>query len=696
MLEALLLLLTALSAFIALLIFPGYTIAHAASGQNDQTLFLLEVDQTENRLVDRRGGFQPVVNGGEVVSDLRFGKCLKFGDSIGNGITVEDGGKISFNGGFTLEARLYLEEGSSINQGGLLALKMGSFAFAIKDYKLNNSWMSFPTENVATTSFMQYKYYPVGGEAFYGAMSIPANQWVHVAVTYDQDMKVIRSWIDGGLDRTRYLARTEPAPLLTEPARPLEFLRDMRNVCVAEIRLSRGVRPMGSVPPMEAYVHQLPYEGKIAIVVDHIDRKLKLPLDIAILLEAPNGASKVVKRVALDSYERKIIDIEAPKWKGALHTLSVKSYAGNEMIFSKTVRISNVTPSGKVGINPDKSISVNRRKLFPLMIYHAFPEDYEELAGMGFNIIAPRGPSLGFMGIGGTNEKTMADIKTCLDEALKQKVYLMIEGNTVFGNLNRVPLFKDHPALLAWSGFDEPWGSLEKVQESYNVVKLLAPDGPVYCTQNNETRFAETAEGADILACDPYPLPNVSLRHVADATKAAVRAVAGLKPVWTILDQYGDKRPSIEELRSMAYLAVISGANGLGIYAWDDRLDKKSGWYTKEHPQDVEVLRTVMRELKSLEPILLIPNSGKRAVFSPRNNALHASIKEAEGKTYLFIASDSRRKTEGELTVEGMTDSTGNCLFDECSQKNIRLRRGAVFIKLPPLGVAVYEITHDR
>ena len=162
---------------------------------------------------------------------------------------------------------------------------------------------------------------------------------------------------------------------------------------------------------------------------------------------------------------------------------------------------------------------------------------------MGFNIIIPRGLGLNWMGTGGRDAKSMADLKTCLDEAMKQKVYLIVEGNSVFGNLNRVPLFKDHPALLAWSGFDEPWGTLERFQESYNTVKLLDPDRPIYGTQNNISRYAETAEGLDILAPDSYPVPNTPLRDVAYRTSAASMAVAGMKPVWTILGQYGNSKP---------------------------------------------------------------------------------------------------------------------------------------------------------
>jgi len=142
----------------------------------------------------------------------------------------------------------------------------------------------------------------------------------------------------------------------------------------------------------------------------------------------------------------------------------------------------------------------------------------------------------------------------------------------------------------------------------------------------------------------------------------------------------------------MAYLALIAGANGLGVYAWDDRLDKKTGWHTKEHPEDMAVLRAGIQELKSLESVLLIPNSERKALFTPRNSALHAAVKESGGKTYLLVASDSRREEEGSLAVDGLSDAVAVCLADGRSKESIHIKGGKAPLKLPALSAAVYEI----
>ena len=263
-------------------------------------------------------------------------------------------------------------------------------------------------------------------------------------------------------------------------------------------------------------------------------------------------------------------------------------------------------------------------------------------------------------------------------------------------NLHTLAAAKDHPATLLWYGDDEPWGDITRLHESYNTIKLLDPHLPVLIVQNNYSRLQDTAPAADILATDPYPVPNVSLRAVADATQSATRAVAGRKPVWTVLPQYGGKVPTREELRCMAWVAIASGANGLGFFAWDERArDPQTGalkgWFTPEHPEQIEDLRAVLEELRSLEPVLLAPPAAQKPTMQPANPALHALIKEADGKRWLILANDSRRAEAAELLLPGDGKGAVKSLIGGVPE--LMIRDGNAAIQVPPLGVAVYQLT---
>jgi hypothetical protein len=411
--------------------------------------------------------------------------------------------------------------------------------------------------------------------------------------------------------------------------------------------------------------------------------------------EKASGSAETVRTFTLDSHARKEMFLDAPTWKNSLHTITVNATAAGRAVFSKNFRVANVKPSGATMIRADRTISKDGKAFFPLLVYHALPDDFPQLARLGFNVV---------FNDFNLNQRAWSDpagysalLTQSLDAAQKANLFLITATNSTFNKLHTIPVAKAHPAMLLWYGADEPWGDLTRLAESYNTIKMLEPNLPVLIIQNNYSRLQDTAPGADILATDPYPVPNVSLRAVVDATESSIRAVAGQKPVWTIIPQYTGKIPTRGELRCMAWLAIASGANGLGFFDWDERtVDPKTkalkGWYTKEHPEQVEDLRSVLAELRAFESVLLAPNAAQQPVMKPANLALHALLKEANGKRHLIIANDSRRTEETTLTLVGVTDATARCLGDGGSNANLQIRNGELRISLPPLGVAVYEL----
>jgi hypothetical protein len=369
--------------------------------------------------------------------------------------------------------------------------------------------------------------------------------------------------------------------------------------------------------------------------------------------------------------------------------LIITAYSQNKLVYSRIARVMNQDLTTQpTRIDKQNRFIMNGKPVFPLMNYGAYKEDFPEMAKLGFNIVTPRAPNSHFQGFDPRNAKDIAIMHDYLESAATNNIALS------FGTKTRAILaFHDEPGPGIWYAADEPWGHLQRLTDNYNRVKLFAPNAPVFIVQNNRTRFQETAEGADILACDPYPIPSVSLRYVADATKSAITAVGGLKPVWTVIPQYQSKLPTEQELRCMAYLAIVSGANGLGIYAWDMRNPKTNvGWYTKEHPQDVKILSDVIGELNNLQDVLIIPNSTRVLTLTPNNPALHVAMKESANDRYLFVVNDSRAAQGATLSIAGLQSADGVDMHD-ASQK-LSIRDGKVLLQLPPLGVRVYKLAN--
>lgn len=663
------------------------------------TVLLLRAQ--DGGLKDEKGAFEATVKGGEIVPDERFGHALQFGEEGGNGISVKDGGKLDFSRGLTLEAWIQLQQPDekTPHPGGPLFVKMGSFYTTLKANKFNVDWMVFPTVPVATTTDKQFKTYPVGGTGFPGYIALPANRWVHVALTYDPVLKVARSWVDGQPDWTEYYPREEAMPLQNDPAKALSFLQGMKNVRVGAIRVSDVAREIEPLPPFETYVHALPYRKKSAVIFDHIIAS-HLPVEVTL-----QSGDKALQRFSLTEPQRKILVFDPPVSQGQ-YPLTIKATAGGQEVYSRTAEMyAGDNTKDAVRIDEKNRLVLNGKPVFPLMIYHTFIEDVPQLAKLGFTLFTPRYPDSKLMGLPTRDDKTIAIAKQYLDAAKASNIY-MAPGGGIFGagggstqvNEKGIKALTDDPALGVWYGADEPGRSkIEQLQPGYTAAKQIGTR-PVFSVTNRSDHMPTLAQTADILGSDPYPLPNISLRAVADFTKYSANATAGLKPVWTVIPQYqyresDNKRPTEQEMRCMAYLAIASGAQGLGIYAWDDRdAITKEGWYTKEHPEDVKILETVMGELNALQNVLIIPNSTRSLTFAPDNPALHAALKEDGDDNYLLLVNDSRKAESATLSLAGFKSADGVAMRD--AGEKISIRDGQVLVQLPPLGARLYQLSN--
>lgn len=688
---------TSLLAFCVALLLPPLPAIFAAKDTpsrglsvDSQTVFLLQADPARRSFADQTGRFQPAVSGGEIVQDATWGACLKLGGGDKNAITIKDEGKIHFEDGMTLDAWVYFDDPPPV-KGASLALKVGSFSWDLMNGKLNTAWMVFPSEEIFTTTPQQFKYYPVGGDTINGLMNVPLKKWTHLTMAYDEVLGAVSTRIDGMPDRMRYRYRG-PQRLQTDGRSPLTLLQGFQNVRIGALHLRSG-RPRLSPPTLEVYANALPYQDKVLLTLDHIDPDLPLPIEVAVIWEKPSGSAETLRTMTLDSHARQEVLLDAPTWKNSLHTVIVNAAAAGGPVLTKNLRVASVKPAGRIMIHDDRSLSRDGTRIFPFLMYHAQPEHFELMAELGINVVL--NDFCLFRNNGSDRAGYTRDLAQTLDAAAQHRLGIIVSANSAYGKLFPIPVAKDHPALLAWYGDDEPWGDITRLHESYNTIKMLAPDPPVLIVQNNYSRLQDTAPACDILATDPYPVPNVSLRAVADATHAARRAVADHKPVWTVLPQYGGKVPTREELRCMTWLAIASGANGLGFFTWDERLrDPRAGtltgWYTPEHPEQIEDLRAVLRELRALEPVLLAPAATQQPPLHPANPALHALIKEADGKRWLILANDSRRAEEAELLLPGVKNGEIKSLLSDGA--SLITRDAKAKVQLTPLGVAVYQL----
>ncbi|GAA3401152.1 carbohydrate binding domain-containing protein [Paenibacillus hodogayensis] len=229
-------------------------------------------------------------------------------------------------------------------------------------------------------------------------------------------------------------------------------------------------------------------------------------------------------------------------------------------------------------------VLVDGQPFFPVIAYHAYPEDYPYLKEIGVNTIQ------------GTNNGSETSLQSMLDTAqasgLKVLVplYLDMKVKENF-ELTRqvVTKFKSHPAVLAYMIMDEPSGNgipQSELLDAYKLIRSIDPVHPTYMVEVDSHYYRSTGQATDILVTDVYPYNqdyNQPISAVGDGVRKAAADVDGTKPVWTVLQTFKhagtiwNYLPTIDQLRNMAYQAFLAGSKGLGYYSIND-----PGWKLRD------------------------------------------------------------------------------------------------------------------
>ena len=158
-----------------------------------------------------------------------------------------------------------------------------------------------------------------------------------------------------------------------------------------------------------------------------------------------------------------------------------------------------------------------------------------------------------------------------------------------------VQAFRNHSALLAYKGWDEPqWGKVDPAGliRAYDLVHSMDPVHPLVLIQAPRGTVSELAAyepAYDVTGCDIFPvayppgmhsdLPNKEISVVGDVTQR-IRASTGTsgKPVWMTLQiawsgmlpsvakPHVPRFPSTLQERFMLYDAAIAGASGVSFF----------------------------------------------------------------------------------------------------------------------------------
>ena len=268
-----------------------------------------------------------------------------------------------------------------------------------------------------------------------------------------------------------------------------------------------------------------------------------------------------------------------------------------------------------------------------------------------------------------------------------------------------VERFRDHPALGAYKGYDEPlWGNIgvPGLAAAYDALKQpdFDPHHPLVLVQAPRMRPPKKRGGGkgpvvrdggvplavaklkpyvkafDVTAADIFPIsnppsnqassPTTDMSVVGEVTRKMVAAAQG-KPVWMTLQIAWSGTPfpsvpifpSLQQERFMVYDAIVAGARGLTFFGGHMTQvctpeDAKAGWNWTFWRQ---VLRPIVKELSSdeLQPALLAPREPPAVTSTtPGKPKSDVEVVTRRDSTHLFVIAVRPRGGPSKISFSGL------------------------------------------
>ena len=190
----------------------------------------------------------------------------------------------------------------------------------------------------------------------------------------------------------------------------------------------------------------------------------------------------------------------------------------------------------------------------------------------------------------------------------------------------------------------------------YDLIKQYDPASITFAVENDPNEFQVWRDTVDVLGVDPYVIGS---RHpesyVGDMTRKAIGAVHGARPVWTVIQFFKLSRwshfPTEQELHDMSWMAIAEGARGVFYWSYGLRgLD-----WGKPNPalrqQRYDELVNVTREISTLEPVLLAPDSPVISANSAAGIVVSKDKDLKDGRRYLISYNHSADRIEASFTL---------------------------------------------
>ena len=390
-------------------------------------------------------------------------------------------------------------------------------------------------------------------------------------------------------------------------------------------------------------------------------------------------------------------------WSDGLHRalVRVEDEAGGSA--ERTVYFTHVRRMPKTVWLQRGGVETDGQKRFVLGIYGINTEHMPKIAEAGFDFVH----NYRWDGTG-TNEEAIEYLDAAQEHGLQAFIGInrreLMRGNFDFV-AERVGALMTHPGLLAWYLFDEPdlahqYVPPDLLEQHYRLIKTLDPFHPVVVTCAGDAAVERYRDALDVHWTQVYGSTSFVASR-SDKHRASLRPDTPLALILHCYDraktsqaQEGGEvtpegfQPDARVIRANVYMALAHNASGL-IWWW---YGQGGDSYTVAHaPQEWAALRDAVRELKSLEPLLIADGEPETWVERPTEETeIHCWEKRCPDRTVLIAVNRSEEPCEAEIKPRTLPEDCR--LRVRFEGREARVEGGVLRDRFEGLAAHVYEL----
>lgn len=457
------------------------------------------------------------------------------------------------------------------------------------------------------------------------------------------------------------------------------------NIYVAELE----TKPVGAIFS-DAYRNESAGgKVKFSAALD-IDRKTSLEEYSVEFAHVDEGGRTVKTACKVASHSDATVELDTDRFAYGTNDVVCTLSRGGKEIGSASLRFARLkspTPR-KVYIDRNRMTIVDGKPFFPLGMFYSAGMICESnmnlYAQAPFNCVMPYGFRLNRRQMDlceSKGIKVIWDLRLGLDspDAGKKAVE------------EKVAMFKDHPALLAWYTNDErPVADIPRLKLRQEWMEVLDKDHPTWSVQDVFREARHYLGTYDVLGMDPYPVPKKPIGTVISSMRQGTSGTFASRAIWQVpqafgwgwlgrKERQGQRGPNKAEMANMTWQSIAGGANGIVYYAFHT-LRRANRFEGDSFELAWERTKAAAFEVKKYEHVLTSLEAPPK--FTGGTDAVAVRTWRHKGDVYMLAVNCTATPQEAEVCLDAETDKGMTADFGPAP----KIENGKIRFSFGPIG----------